>query len=144
LKPTHSLSSGHCGLISYVSEAVIASSSIKFQSEEHIPARGLYVGRYPFTTCSVTGLTPTPSPSLLLAQAIFESKLLLYGYPNILKFSHSTPTCQWRWNRQSVPKRRHIKFRRRGITQKKTYNMRNTNLTLILIFFCIYLYFKGL
>jgi hypothetical protein len=24
---------------------------------------------------------------------------------------------------QSVPKRRHTKFRRRGITQKKTYNM---------------------
>jgi len=23
---------------------------------------------------------------------------------------------------ESVPKRRHIKFRRRGITQKKTYN----------------------
>jgi len=32
----------------------------------------------------------------------------------------------WRWNRQSVPKRRHIKFRRRGITQKKTYNIQNT------------------
>jgi len=32
------------------------------------------------------------------------------------------PTCLWRWNRQSVPKRQHIKFRRRGITQKKTYN----------------------
>jgi len=28
--------------------------------------------------------------------------------------------CLWRWNRQSVPKRRHIKFRCRGITQKKT------------------------
>ena len=28
----------------------------------------------------------------------------------------------WRWNRQSVPKRRHIKFRRRGITRKKEYN----------------------
>ena len=27
---------------------------------------------------------------------------------------------------QSVPKCRHIKFRRRGITQKKTYNIRNT------------------
>jgi hypothetical protein len=27
---------------------------------------------------------------------------------------------------QSVPKRRHIKFRHRGITQKKTYNIRNT------------------
>jgi len=32
-----------------------------------------------------------------------------------------TPTCLWRWN--SVPKRRHIKFRRRGITQKKAYNI---------------------
>jgi hypothetical protein len=28
-----------------------------------------------------------------------------------------TPTCLWRWNTQSIPKRRHIKFRRRGITQ---------------------------
>ena len=28
----------------------------------------------------------------------------------------------WRCNRQSVPQRRHIKFRRRGITQKKEYN----------------------
>ena len=37
-----------------------------------------------------------------------------------------TPTCLWRWNRQSVPKRRHIKFRRRGITQKKSYNIQNT------------------
>jgi hypothetical protein len=36
------------------------------------------------------------------------------------------PTCLRRWNRQSVPKRRHIKFRRRGITQKKTYSIQNT------------------
>jgi len=34
-------------------------------------------------------------------------------------------TCLWRWNRQSVPKRRHIKFRRQGITKKKTYNIQN-------------------
>jgi len=27
---------------------------------------------------------------------------------------------------QSVPKRRHIKFSRRGITQKKEYNIQNT------------------
>jgi len=27
---------------------------------------------------------------------------------------------------QSVPKRRHIKFGRRGITQKKAYNIQNT------------------
>ena len=46
--------------------------------------------------------------------------------PVILKFSHYLPTCLWRWNRQSVPKCRHIKFRRRGITQKKTYNIQNT------------------
>jgi len=30
-----------------------------------------------------------------------------------------TSTCLWRWNRQSVPRRRHINSRRRGITQKK-------------------------
>ena len=36
---------------------------------------------------------------------------------------HYLPTCVWRWNRQSVPKRRHIKYRRRGITQKKTCNI---------------------
>jgi len=45
--------------------------------------------------------------------------------PTNLEFSHYTPTCLWRWNRQSVPKRRHIKFRSRGITQKKTYNIKN-------------------
>jgi hypothetical protein len=36
------------------------------------------------------------------------------------------PTCLWIWKRQSVPKRRHIKFRRRGITQKKAYNIQIT------------------
>jgi hypothetical protein len=41
-----------------------------------------HVGRYPFTTCLVTGPTPTPSPSFQLAQAIFEPNLLPYGYPN--------------------------------------------------------------
>jgi hypothetical protein len=44
--------------------------------------------------------------------------------PTILKFSHYTPNCLGRWNRQCVQKRRHIKFRRRGITQKKTHNMK--------------------
>jgi hypothetical protein len=32
------------------------------------------------------------------------------------------PNRLWRWKRQSVPKRFCIKFRRRGITQKKAYN----------------------
>ena len=87
----------------------------------HILASGRYVGRYPFNTCCVTGPTPNPSPSLL-AQAIFEPKLLPLAAQTFLKFSHSAPTCLWRGNRQSAPKRRHIKFRRRGTAQKKTYN----------------------
>jgi hypothetical protein len=33
----------------------------------HIPARGLHVGRYPFTTGFVKGTHPTPSPSIQLA-----------------------------------------------------------------------------
>jgi len=37
-----------------------------------------------------------------------------------------TSTFLWRWNRQSVPKRRHIKFRRWRITQKKTCNIQST------------------
>jgi len=45
--------------------------------------------------------------------------------PTILKFRHYLPTCLWRWNRQSVSKHGHIKFRFRGITQKKTYNIQN-------------------
>jgi len=40
-------------------------------------------------------------------------------FSQIIQYS---PTCPWRWNRQSVPKRQHIKFRRRGITQKKSHN----------------------
>ena len=34
-------------------------------------------------------------------------------------------TCLWRWNRQCVPKRRHIKFGCQGIIQKKAYNIQN-------------------
>ena len=51
--------------------------------------------------------------------------------PTFLKHSHSTLIQLWRWNRQSVPKRQHIKFRRLGITQKKAHNM--TCLTLNLL-----------
>jgi len=36
------------------------------------------------------------------------------------------PTRLWRWNRQSVPKRQHINFRRRGNTQRKTHSIQNT------------------
>jgi hypothetical protein len=46
--------------------------------------------------------------------------------PTFLKPGSFIPTCLWRWNRQSVPKRRRLNFRRRGITQKKAYNIQNT------------------
>jgi hypothetical protein len=37
-----------------------------------------------------------------------------------------THTCLLRWNRQCSETSVYIKFRRRGITQKKTYNIQNT------------------
>jgi hypothetical protein len=56
------------------------------------------------------------------------------------------PTCLWRWNRQSVPKRRHTKFRRRGITQKKTYNKRSVSVRQAALSFraarCEHLFFR--
>jgi hypothetical protein len=45
------------------------------------------------------------------------------------RFKQEDSSCLHRLcncNRHSVPKRRHIKFRRRGITQKKEYNIQNT------------------
>ena len=65
-------------------------------------------------------------PSFLLAQAVFEPNLFTrmntptFSTPFIL---HTYPPMKME---QSVPKRRHIKFRRRGITQKKAYNIQNT------------------
>jgi hypothetical protein len=41
---------------------------------------------------------------------------------------------------QSVPKLRHIKFRRRGITQKKAYNY----LIILMILFLYYLYISDI
>jgi hypothetical protein len=40
-----------------------------------------------YLSCTLT--PPTLSPSVVLAQAIFEANIFLYKYPNILKPSHS-------------------------------------------------------
>jgi hypothetical protein len=48
-----------------------------------------------------------------------ECYMLSFGYFHGVWILHSYPPMKMG---QSVPKRWHIKFRRRGITQKKTYN----------------------
>jgi hypothetical protein len=63
-------------------------------------------------------------PEFYMVQVIFEPKLFRINTPTFsttviihtylpMKMEHS------------VPKRRHIKFRRHGITQKKAYNIQN-------------------
>ena len=61
-----------------------------------------------------------PEPN---AQAIFEPNLFPYKYSNILKPSHSSYLSTYEDGTDSVPKRQHTKFRRRGITQKKAYSI---------------------
>jgi hypothetical protein len=46
-----------------------------------------------------------------------------YNTPHSHPQSHFIHTHLRRWNRQSVPKRWHIKYRRRGITKKKSYDI---------------------
>jgi hypothetical protein len=46
--------------------------------------------------------------------------------PTFLKPSHSSFQPAYEDGKDSVPKRRHIKFRRWGITQKKAYNILST------------------
>jgi len=80
------------------------------------------VGDYPPQPVSVLRPTPTLSLSFLLAQAIFELNLSAYKYSNILKPTHPSYLSAYEDGTASVPKHRHIKFRRRGITKKKAYN----------------------
>jgi hypothetical protein len=70
----------------------------------------------------VSLLWPTPTlMTFLMTQAIFELTFSCINTLTILKPSHSSYLPAYEDGRDSVPKRRHIKFRRRGITQKKTY-----------------------
>jgi hypothetical protein len=61
-----------------------------------------------------------------MVQAIFEPNLFPYipqYFSNLVNSTHIYLPMKME---QSVPKRRDIKFRRRGITQKKPYNIQNT------------------
>jgi len=53
----------------------------------------------------------------------FEPELFSYNYSKFLKPSHSLYLPAYEDGTGSVPKRLNIEFRRRGITQKKTYNI---------------------
>jgi len=62
-----------------------------------------------------------------MSQAIFEPNLFPCDTPTFIKpssFYTQLPACED--GTDSVLKRHHIKFRRRGITQKKAYNIQNT------------------
>ena len=60
-----------------------------------------------------------------------DETLILYDFfwvklSNYSNLVHSTHTYLPMKMEKSVPKRRHIKFRCQGITQKKSYNFQNT------------------
>ena len=65
----------------------------------------------------------TETPSFLLAQAIFEKNFSHINTPAFLKPTHPSHLPAYKDGTDSVTKRRHIKFRRRGITQKKACNI---------------------
>jgi hypothetical protein len=69
---------------------------------------------------------PPPHPFFQFAQDPYEPNLYLYKYPSnpvpVILLVHMT----YEDGTDSVPKCQHIKFRRRGITQKKEYNFQNT------------------
>jgi hypothetical protein len=67
------------------------------------------------------------------------------NWEEILHSLHNYSSCLhhlWRWNWQSVPKHRHIKFRRRGITQKKEYKNLFLLTNIFLISICFFLFWK--
>jgi hypothetical protein len=53
------------------------------------------------------------------------SEFYMPTFQNTLFHLHR-PIHLWRWNRESVTKYQHIKFRYWGISQKKAYNIQNT------------------
>ena len=78
----------------------------------HIPARGLHVSRYPFTTCFVTGPTPTPSTLLPTGLGYFRAKPSPVWIPQLFSNLVIHPLAYEDEN--SVPKRRHIKIQTPG------------------------------
>jgi len=68
----------------------------------------------------VCWLLPIRVHYFLLALPLPRSNPTRYKYHAQSCHWHTSFTCQWRWNRQWVPKRQQLELRRRGITQKGT------------------------
>ena len=73
----------------------------------------------PFSECCILSFGWFPGVWILYADVSEHSA------PSIFIGRAEHEHDLWRWNRQVVPKRRHVKFRRRGITQKKEYEKVN-------------------
>ena len=80
-------------------------------------------GSLPSTACFYTRNRPYPITLLPIDSGYFRTKPLFFlntpTFSNLV-ILHTYPPIKME---QSAPKRRHIKFRRRGITQKKAYNI---------------------
>ena len=84
---------------------------------------------HPYSGLSISGdpsqlvFVPWPTPPTLSPPSSYWLRPFPSQHALSLEFILYTPTCLWRWDRQSVPKHRHINFRRWAITQKKAYNI---------------------
>jgi hypothetical protein len=83
-----------------------------------ILSTGLHLGSLPSTACFSTrtrSLSVTPPCDWLM----------LFSSQTFSRINTPTISSAYEAGRDSVPKRRHIKFRGRGITQKKEHNIQN-------------------
>jgi hypothetical protein len=78
--------------------------------------------RCPPQPVPLLGHVPAHPPSLQLTQTSFEPNLYLYKYPSTFVAVILLVCTTWIWNRQNIPKHRHIKFRCWEIAQKKEYS----------------------
>ena len=132
----------HASITTFIATNAMRTNVVQFNGSYCQPFLGTLVKSLNMTISFVMSLrqsVPSLSPNVtarfplldglrIYQHPLYEPNLSPYKYPNISQTqSPFTPTCLWRWNRQIVPKRRHIKYRRRGITQKKSYNKRYTS-----------------
>jgi hypothetical protein len=74
------------------------------------------------TTCLLYLLPPRLPPSEGL-RLIFRAKRFARTIPHILNRSHTSYLPAYEDGTDSVPKRWYLNYRRRGITQKKAYDI---------------------